>query len=319
MPGKAVRIQLAAGVTKAVLPDGRTAAAGITYNISWEDFQKIAPSAREKLITVSAITSSAAIAADGTDLTINSATVPTYAKLGQTKEGVTAGDIYRLVKVVDANLAAGDVVTWASLTNKTVTKDRVGGSAASPLLYAGVALATVTANNYGYIQVLGEVPSIAVPTGTAAGVTMALDPTTDGQTIQSYTAETYTLTFTATGGTFTLSYGGNATTAIAYNATASTIQTALRLVTGMSAATVTGTTTKTIASGIAGTDITAITVGVGSLTGGSATLTKVYDGGDRVAFFTTLAAESSNLASAFVTDRSGKAKRSWKNKRTWII
>ena len=37
-----------------------------------------------------------------------------------------------------------------------------------------------------------------------------------------------TLTGTPTGGTFTISYGGNTTTALAYNAAAATIQTAVR-------------------------------------------------------------------------------------------
>jgi hypothetical protein len=319
MPGKAVRIQLASGVTQAVLPDGRKAVAGQTYNISWEDFQKIAPSARETMITVSSFVTSAANAYNGTDLTINSTTIPTSHELGELIEGTSEGDLYKLVKFVDNNVVAGDVVTWASYSDSTVTSDRAGGSAISTLPYAGVAVASVTATRYGYIQILGEVPSLKVPTGTAAGTTMSISTATDGQTIQSYTTETYTHAFTATGGTFTLSYGGNATTALAYNASAATIQTALRLLAGLSAATVTGTTSKTITTGIAGTNTGDITIGVGSLTGGTATLTKVYDGGNRVALFTTTSAESSNLASAFITSQEGKAKRTWKNKRGWII
>jgi len=50
-----------------------------------------------------------------------------------------------------------------------------------------------------------------------------------------------TLVGTPTGGTFTISYGGNTTTPLAYNAAAGTIQTAVRLLPGLSAATVTGT------------------------------------------------------------------------------
>lgn len=319
MPGKAVRIQLASGITQAILPDGRKAVSGQVYNISWEDFQKISPSAREKVITVSSFVASAANAYNGTDLTVNSTTIPTSHVLGERIEGTREGDLYRLVKFVDNTVAAGDVVTWASYTDKTVTSDRAGGSAISTLPYAGVAVAAVTVNRYGYIQVLGEVPSLKVPTGTAAGVTLAIHAATDAQTTESYTTETYTHTFTATGGTFILSHNGNSTTAIAYNATAATIQTALRLVAGLSAATVTGTTTKTITTGIAGTDTVAITIDVSQLTGGSATLTQVSDGGDRVALFTTTAAESSGLASAFITSQQGKAKRTWKNKRNWVV
>ncbi len=50
-----------------------------------------------------------------------------------------------------------------------------------------------------------------------------------------------TLVGTPTGGTFTISYGGNTTSALAFNAAAGTIQTAVRLLPGLAAATVTGT------------------------------------------------------------------------------
>ncbi|MEO6509447.1 MAG: phage major capsid protein [Nocardioides sp.] len=50
-----------------------------------------------------------------------------------------------------------------------------------------------------------------------------------------------TLVGTPTGGTFTVSYKGSTTSALAYNASAGTIQTAVRLLPGLSAATVTGT------------------------------------------------------------------------------
>lgn len=50
-----------------------------------------------------------------------------------------------------------------------------------------------------------------------------------------------TLVGTPTGGTFTITYGGNTTTPLAFNAAAGTIQTAVRLLPGLAAATVTGT------------------------------------------------------------------------------
>jgi hypothetical protein len=49
-----------------------------------------------------------------------------------------------------------------------------------------------------------------------------------------------TINGTPTGGTFTISYGGQTTSALAYNAAAATVQTAVRLLNGLSAATVTG-------------------------------------------------------------------------------
>lgn len=70
--------------------------------------------------------------------------------------------------------------------------------------------------------------------------------TIDSNTLVTYAgfslALTQTLTFSgvAASGTFLINYNGNATTAINWNDSASTIQTKLRLVTGLSAATVSG-------------------------------------------------------------------------------
>ena len=93
---------------------------------------------------------------------------------------------------------------------------------------------------------------------------------------------TYTLTITATGGTFTLSVilntavGSTAVTtaAIAYNASAATMQTALQLV--WAGATVTGTGPYTITP--PGGYFGSFAVGVASLTGGSATLAAAVTG-----------------------------------------
>lgn len=52
--------------------------------------------------------------------------------------------------------------------------------------------------------------------------------------------ETFTVTITATSGTYILNYNGQTTTSLAYNAAASTIQTALRALSTVSTATVTG-------------------------------------------------------------------------------
>lgn len=64
-----------------------------------------------------------------------------------------------------------------------------------------------------------------------------------------------TLVGTPTGGTFTLSWGGATTTGLAFDAAAATVQTAVRLLPGLSAATVTGSAggPYTITSGVLGT------------------------------------------------------------------
>lgn len=80
-----------------------------------------------------------------------------------------------------------------------------------------------------------------------------------------------TITGTPTGGTFTLSFGGQTTTALAYNAAAATVQTAIRLLNGLSAATVAGsaggpyTITLNVVGGISGP----ITANGAALTGGT--------------------------------------------------
>ncbi len=86
---------------------------------------------------------------------------------------------------------------------------------------------------------------------------------------------TQVLTITATGGTYTLTYNGQTTTAIAYNANAATIQAALVALTSIGAggATVTGTGPfNLILSGVNAGAPLLFTVGTGSLTGGTATL-----------------------------------------------
>lgn len=198
MPGKAVQVTLASG-KNAVLPDGRKAIAGSTYNVSFADFQRIAPSARETMFSAVTIVSNAASAYNGTDLTINNTTVPSYHVLGEVLEGTTDGDLYQLVKLVDISASAGQVVTWANLVNKTVTIDRVGGSAMSPHVFAGVVLATnLTAGRYGYIQIAGEAPSLRTPAATtAAGTTLKIHATTDGGTAAETDAQNSLFTTTA--------------------------------------------------------------------------------------------------------------------------
>lgn len=73
------------------------------------------------------------------------------------------------------------------------------------------------------------------------------------------------ITGTPTGGTYTLSVDGAPSSAIAYNADASTIQTALNAISGVTGASVTGTTTKTITF----TSPRAVSADGSNLTGGT--------------------------------------------------
>lgn len=81
-----------------------------------------------------------------------------------------------------------------------------------------------------------------------------------------------TINGTPTGGTFTITYGGNTTTALAYNAASSTVQTAIRLLPGLSAATVSGSAggPYTITLNVVGGASGPIQVNQSQLTGGTA-------------------------------------------------
>lgn len=89
---------------------------------------------------------------------------------------------------------------------------------------------------------------------------------------QGNRVQVITINGTPTGGTFTISYGGQTTSALAYNAAAATVQTAVRLLNGLAAATVTGsaggpyTVTLNVVGGTSGP----LSVDQSSLTGGTA-------------------------------------------------
>lgn len=95
-------------------------------------------------------------------------------------------------------------------------------------------------------------------------------------------AVSQTITMTATGGTFTVTYGGQTTGAQAYNVTASNLQTAIQglssVGTGNATVSLSGNVYTIVFNEAALGVPSAITLGVGSLTGGSATVGTTQDG-----------------------------------------
>lgn len=89
--------------------------------------------------------------------------------------------------------------------------------------------------------------------------------------------EVQTITVDAAGGTFTITFDGETTAAIAYNAAASAVQAALLLLSNLDAGDVAvtgdagGPFTLTFGGKYAGQNVPAVTTGVGSLTGGAGT------------------------------------------------
>jgi hypothetical protein len=134
------------------------------------------------------------------------------------------------------------------------------------------------------------------PSGTIAptdtDVALAI-PTNEQQTV--------TITGGPTGGTFTLTYAGQTTAGIAYNATASAVQTALRALStvGSTGATVTGgpgpSTPYVVTFGglLAGSNIAQMTASAASLTGGTS---------PAVAVTTTTPGATGFYSAGFVTE-----------------
>lgn len=105
--------------------------------------------------------------------------------------------------------------------------------------------------------------------------------------------EVQTLTITATGGTYTLTYDGQTTAAIAWDANAAAIDAALEALSNIGAGDVTvagaGPYTITFTGALAQTDVSQLTVDATSLTGGTATLTTTTGGDDNADTITSSA------------------------------
>ena len=80
------------------------------------------------------------------------------------------GAFFRYVKFIDAvAYAVGDVCEWAAANFSAVSNDRAGGSSLGRMP-AGVCLAAMTQNNYGFVQVAGtNTTRIYTDAGVAAG------------------------------------------------------------------------------------------------------------------------------------------------------
>lgn len=129
----------------------------------------------------------------------------------------------------------------------------------------------------------GDFAGVDVPLLTAdttnllgADVTLSVVTLTEGNA-GTDEVQTFTLYGTPTGGTFTLTYDGQTTGAIAYNASAATVDTALEALSNIGAGDVAVTggplpgsaLTITFGGALADTDVAEITCDPGSLTGGS--------------------------------------------------
>lgn len=88
-------------------------------------------------------------------------------------------NLYKYVQFLDAvAYEAGDVVEWADTAATKVTKDKSGGSSVGRKT-AGIALAVMTQNYYGFILVEGYYAAVNTDGGVSAGEFLISD-TVDG-------------------------------------------------------------------------------------------------------------------------------------------
>jgi len=120
---------------------------------------------------------------------VNDATLPYAGQLGLTYS--SNGKTYQLVqfKSTTTTIAAGTAVMWTDPANFVVSA-KVADSVRN--MPAGMALGTVTAGNYGWIQVGGPVTTL-ISTGSITAGDVVIMSSTDGTVagIAAGTAPTY--------------------------------------------------------------------------------------------------------------------------------
>lgn len=327
MSAKSVTVALQPGIFQATLPDHRLMKPGINYVIDWETFKKISNGARQTVIQVVSINTAGSDDSNNawmssnanpqalinTILTTASATPTTTLLGGQAAQGMNSSlyqtasvgtvidgaqdEKYMYIQLGDTNAVSnGDVLVWLDEVNRLVTRTRPTITMGKTTVgtFAGVAIAAIPASNYAWIQIMGECDEINTSTAIAAGAPLQVDASNAGSATSGLMTETYTLTTTsASAGTFILTWNGLSTSAIAWNAPTSTIQTDLRgLNEFLVTATVTGTSPGVMTVILPGTLPLTATF---SLTGGSPTLVKASASTPTTVFGTATTASSSQV------------------------
>jgi hypothetical protein len=193
----------------------------------------------------------------------------------EAQEALDVGDWVQLVGDYEVELADGTkpVLGKCSVSNKKRVSSVLGTSVGN-------------ANVPGDVTI--ETPAFWVSTEVAAAdVTAGQEVAITANGLVPFGAaaasEVNRITITATGGTYTITYAGQTTSALAYNASAATIDTALEALSniGVGDVTVAGTgATRTItaATALADLDLTDMTVDDALATGGDVTIETVTQG-----------------------------------------
>lgn len=175
------------------------------------------------------------------------------------------------IEIGTASQATGS--TYTDLVNgEKVVVDAgfdFSGFAADPRLRPTLKLSTDTTGRPLWV----DSPQQGINSGTLIGYPAYFNRGVSGSyRRQGNRVQVVTINGTPTGGTFTITYGGNTTTALAYNAAAATVQTAIRLLPGLDAATVSGSAggPYTITLDVVGGASGPVQVDQSGLTGGTA-------------------------------------------------
>lgn len=251
-----VTVALRAGVSDATLPNNVKMRSGKSYAISLEDWGKISAGARESVVGEPTFNVKPWIvpAYNGADYVLDLDTINNYSTIallnadaqalgGASASGTNVGKYYlgqvvrgfndaafKLVKVTSgsATVALGSTVVWGgnatSTTYQTAKTQSLVTSDVSDVttpVFAGVAIGTITAGQYGWIQIAG-VATAKVLAQTDAGDPLKVSTTDENLTGVENEVQTLTLTSWDSGDTIKLTYNAVESGAITYNATPAT-------------------------------------------------------------------------------------------------
>jgi hypothetical protein len=242
-----VTVALRSGVSEATLPNNVKMKASKSYAISLEDWGKLSRGARDTVVAAPTFNTKPWIVPlyNGSDYLLdldeinNQTTVALINADAQAVKDFALGEVvrgfndsaFKLVKVTSGSEAvtAGTVVVWGgNATSTTTAVARAQSLVTSDIsdvtspVFAGVAIGTITAGSFGWIQISG-VATANVLASTDAGDSLKLS-TTDGS-LTGFDNEVQTLTLTGWSGSaeVKLTWDGNeSTNAVTFNATRTT-------------------------------------------------------------------------------------------------
>lgn len=219
----------------------------------------------------------------------------TKALIRTTQAGATTGTVQNEIQTVDCgDVPAGGTFTLTLDAQTTATQG--SSSTAASLKAALEALSnieSVTVTKTGYvftIEFIGvdgsanqSLMTASVFSGAQTAVLYRTVTVSEPGVTATNEVQVVTLNGTPTGGTFTLTYSGQTTSAIAYNASAATVDAALEALSNIGAGDVVvtgsagGPWTVTFATALAATNLAEMTGNGGSLTGATSNTLTVTD------------------------------------------